>query len=265
MTDTSTEIQLFDSHCHLDMEPSRQAVEQALERAHHAGVTRILAVGITVASSHQATVLAAHSPGVVAAVGLHPHEAGTYGNNDLHAMEQLVQKEHGRIAAYGEIGLDYAKMYAPAKAQQQLFIDQLRLAKRLQLPVIIHSRDADADMLALLTANAPYPHGGILHCFTGGLPFARKLVELGFFLSLSGIVTFPNAKQLHETARWIPDDRLLLETDAPFLAPHAKRGKKNEPAFLRDTAEHVAALRGVSLASLAAQTTANACRLLGCP
>lgn len=265
MTDTSTRIQLFDSHCHLDMEPSPQAVEQTLERARHAEVTRILAVGITAASSHQATALAAQYPEVVAAVGLHPHEAGTYGNNDLRGLEQLVKKNRGQIAAYGEIGLDYAKMYAPAKAQQHLFIDQLRLAKRLNLPVIIHSRDADADMSAILIANAPYPHGGILHCFTGGIPFARKIVDLGFFLSLSGIVTFPNAQQLHETACWIPDDRLLLETDAPFLAPHCKRGQKNEPAFLRDTAKHVAALRGVSLATLAAQTTANACRLLGCP
>jgi TatD DNase family protein len=254
---------LIDTHCHLDMEPYAGDQEAVVRSAAAAGVTGIVTVGIDPASSRQAVALARRFPRVWATVGIHPHHAGEAGAPDYQGLANLAANRANKVVGYGEIGLDYAKTYAPIPAQQRVFRDQLGLARELGLPLIIHDRDAHADTLRLLRAEGPYPAGGVMHCFSGDIDFAREVLELGFHISIPGIVTFAKSAMLQEVARQIPLERMLLETDGPFLAPVPFRGRNNYPEYLLYTARKVAELRNISLDEVARQTSRNAARLFG--
>lgn len=254
-------MELIDSHCHLDMEPYKRDLDQVLARARAEGVSRVVTIGIDRSSSQAALELADRYPSVHATVGIHPHDAESASEQELRAVAELASRP-GTVA-WGEIGLDYAKKYSPAESQRQVFARQLELARDLDLPVIIHDRDAHRDTLEILKRHEPYPAGGVMHCFSGDTALAREIMELGFFLSIPGIVTFKNARQLQQVAADIPLESMLLETDGPFLAPVPHRGKRNEPAFLIHTARKVAELRGISVEEVARATTANTRRLFG--
>jgi TatD DNase family protein len=197
-------------------------------------------------------------PDLRVAVGVHPHHAHQFAGNALGAAaavrDQIARTPYAR--AIGEIGLDYHYDYSPRPAQQAVFRAQMRLAKELQLPVVIHTREAEADTLEVLEGAAGQVRG-VLHCFTGTAELAAAALDLGFYISLAGIVTFPNASELRQIARQIPMDRLLVETDSPFLAPAPHRGQRNEPARVRYTAEAIAALKGIPVAELGQATVAN--------
>lgn len=262
---------LVDSHCHLDAEPfGGEGAAPVLARARAAGVERCVSIGTNLASSRAAVALAtAHGP-VFATVGVDPGEAAGYDAAARAALARLA--EHPKVLAIGEIGLDYHWMVSPPERQQAVFLDQLDLAAALELPVVIHCRDAHADTERLLTAwaaarrQAGWPVErpvGIMHCYSGDLAEAERLHAAGFLISIAGPVTYKNAEKTREVAAGLPLSALLLETDAPYLAPVPERGQRNEPAFLAHTARAVAALRGLDPAALAEATTANAARLFG--
>ncbi|OQX09907.1 MAG: hydrolase TatD [Desulfobulbaceae bacterium A2] len=255
---------LIDTHCHLDMEDYAPDLPAVLARAAAAGVCRIVTIGIDLASSRRAVELAAALPQLCATIGIHPHHVAEADDGVYDALTRLAADAAALVVGYGEIGLDYAKPYAPPELQRRHFSRQLRLARDLALPVVIHDREAHEDCLTLLHEVA-LPAGGVMHCFSGDIDFARRVLDLGLFISIPGIITFINAVQLHEVARSIPLDRMLLETDGPFLAPVPRRGKRNEPALLPHIARTVAQLRGESPEEIARCTTANARRLFRLP
>jgi len=256
---------LIDSHCHLDMDDYADDLELILERARQNHIRMIISIGIDEKSSRQAIALAGKYPMIKATVGIHPHDVTSIQPDSLDILAGLVETNRDKIVGYGEIGLDYVKNYAPPDLQRHCFRAQLILAKKLGLPVIIHDREAHADTLNILREEAPFKHGGVMHCFSGDLAFARQVLELGFHLSIPGVVTFKNAADLQETARFAPLTSLLLETDGPFLSPVPRRGKRNEPAFLLYTAQMIAELRGISINEVARQTSANAINLFRLP
>ncbi len=256
-------LKLVDTHCHLDMESFTEDIDQVIENGLQAGVKTIITIGIDLNSSKKAVQLAGRYPSVFATVGVHPHDADKVTDKDLAIIGELAG--HEKVIGYGEIGLDYAKMYAPKEKQKEIFTRQLIMAKDLNLPLIIHDRDAHADTIQALDNFAPFPAGGVMHCFSGNLDFARQVIELGFFISIPGIVTFKNAHSLHEVARKVPANILLLETDAPFLTPAPYRGKRNEPARIIHTAAKVAELRDISIERLAEITSRNAEKLFSIP
>lgn len=249
---------LIDTHCHLDMAAFADDLDQVLDRAKMAGVGRIVTIGIDLASSAQAIALAAKYRQVSATIGVHPHDVGDLQDHDYATLEKLYL-DHGRhIVGYGEIGLDYFKNYAEPDEQKRHFTRQLELAHDLRLPVIIHNRQADEDILKLLNEAKPLEHGGIMHCFSGDLDFARRIIDLGLLISIPGVVTFKNSQTLQEVARAIPLTAMVIETDGPFLAPHPYRGKRNEPSYVFYTAEKIAELRETDFPVIAEHTTANA-------
>ncbi|OGQ98328.1 MAG: hydrolase TatD [Deltaproteobacteria bacterium RIFOXYD12_FULL_55_16] len=252
---------LIDTHCHLDMSAYEADFEAVLERALAAGVTRIISVGIDLASSRRAIALAEKYEGVYATVGVHPHNVAKLSAADYAELQALCRQ--AKVVAYGEIGLDYVKNYAPVALQKEHFSRQVNLAKELQLPLVVHDREAHAEIMEILEAAAPFPAGGVMHCFSGDAAFARRVLALGFHISIPGVVTFARAEMLQEAVREIPLTSLVLETDGPFLAPVPKRGKRNEPSLLVHTARKVAELKGISFAEVARQTTMNAVRLFG--
>lgn len=252
---------LVDTHCHLDMKAYEPDLQRILEEAFSHGVKAIITIGIDPASSRNAIRLAAENSMVKATVGIHPHDVGNIGSEDLDDLEKLIDSHREEIVGYGEIGLDYVKRYCEPALQRQYFQDQLLIARNHNLPVIIHDREAHQDILTILQKNGPYDNGGVMHCFSGDYDFAAKVLDLGFSISIPGIVTFKNAVSLQETARLIPPESLLLETDGPFLAPDPFRGKRNEPLYLLYTADKIADLREMTIEEVAAATTANACRL----
>jgi TatD DNase family protein len=200
---------------------------------------------------------------VWACVGIHPHDAGAADAAALAEIERLAAAP--RVVAIGEIGLDYFRNLSPREEQQRVFRALLDLARRVGRPVVIHCRDAHEDVLGILGEARAGDVGGIMHCFSGDVAIARRCLDLGLLISLAGPVTYPNARALPEVARFVPDDRLVIETDCPFLPPQGHRGTRNEPAYLRLTAARVAELRGESIEATAARLTANACALLGIP
>jgi TatD DNase family protein len=249
---------LIDTHCHLDMDAYADDLEGVIRSASTCGVKGIITVGIDLESSKQAAAIARRFSGVRATVGIHPHHAAAAGTEPYAELANLAADKANKVVAYGEIGLDYARNYAPAEVQQQAFGAQLELAKKLGLPVIIHDRDAHDDILRLLHENGPYPAGGVMHCFSGDSIFARQVLALGFFISIPGIVTFAKSDMLQQVARDIPLTRMLLETDGPFLAPAPFRGRTNRPEYLLYTAQKIAELRSIPLAEVARQTSRNA-------
>lgn len=255
-------LSLVDSHCHLDMDAYAADLIEVLDRAKLNGIDHILTIGIDIASSRRAIALAADHACISAAVGVHPHDVTSITDATYVELREMITANRQHIIAYGEIGLDYVKNYAEPALQRKHFRNQLALATELDLPVIIHDREAHDDVLAILkTALIGHHRGGVMHCFSGDCQLAQAVIDLGFYVSIPGIVTFKNAKQLQEVARMIPDDRLLLETDGPFLAPQPFRGKRNEPAYIRHIAKFVADLRGCTINQIATQTTENAQRL----
>jgi TatD DNase family protein len=257
---------LIDSHCHLDNEqfdPDREAV---IERALEAGVTRMVVIGtgdgppdleagIRLADKHDA---------IHATVGIHPHDASKADADAYRRLAELLR--HPKVVALGEIGLDYHYDFSPRDVQKAVFIEQIGIARNAGKPIVIHTREAWEDTLALLREHwAPAGLPGIMHCFSGSPAEAAPCLAMGFYLSFGGIVTFPKATDVQEAARVVPLERMLVETDAPYLAPVPKRGKRNEPAYVVETAKKVAELRGVSFESIAVATSANFQRILSPP
>jgi len=252
---------LVDSHCHLDMSAYADDCAEVIARAKQAGVAKVMTIGIDLPSSQAAVALAESYPNIFAGVGVHPHHAAETTDADYDRIYALAA--HPKVKAYGEIGLDYVKNYAPEAVQKEHFIRQVELAKELSLPLIIHDREAHDDTMAILRAHAPFAAGGVMHCFSGDISLAKAVIDLGFFLSIPGVVTFNKADTMQQVAREIPLKHLLVETDGPFLSPDPWRGKRNEPAYTLYTAARIAALKGVELAEVAAATTANAETLFG--
>jgi TatD DNase family protein len=247
---------LVDSHCHLEYKGLVEDQANVLERARAAGVGAFLNISTRQSEWDQVVGTAAREPDVFASVGIHPHEADAH--QDLGRAVLLEATQHPRVIAIGETGLDYYYDKSDRVAQKALFRMHMDVARETQLPLIIHTRDAEDDTFAILaeeTGKGAFP--ALIHCFTASADFAHKVLDLGLTISLSGIVTFKNAKDLQEVAKIIPDDRLLVETDSPFLAPVPHRGRVCEPAYVADTAAFVAELRGTNVETLAAQTTAN--------
>lgn len=235
---------------------------EVLRRAAEAGVSWLIDVGADMASSRQAVALSEREPMVWAAVGVHPHDAATLTAAALAELRALAAG--ARVVAIGETGLDYYRNLAPHSEQRRAFEAQLGLALELGLPVIVHSREAREDTLSILRAARRGGRlRGVLHCFSGDVEFAQEAVGLGLYIGIDGPVTYPRATMLAEVVRQVPLERLLLETDSPYLAPQARRGRRNEPAFLPLVAERVAELRGLSAAEVGRVTSANACALFG--
>ena len=262
-SEPQSEMDLIDSHCHLDMEAFENDLDDIIAEAGRAGVNTIITIGIDRTSSERAVQLAGQFPSVYASVGVHPHDAAAVNDTDLEIIAGLCS--HEKVIGYGEIGLDYARMYSPEKIQQQVFSRQLAMAKELGLPVIIHDRDAHEDTLRILKEHAPFPDGGVMHCFSGDLELAGQVIDLGFYVSIPGIVTFKNASGLQQVAGTLPLEVLLIETDAPFLAPVPFRGKRNTPGLLLHTAQKIADLRNIPLAEVAEKTSANTRTLFNLP
>jgi len=247
---------LVDSHCHLEYKGLVDDQADVLARAREAGVGAFLNISTRQSEWAQVVGTATREPDVFASVGIHPHEADAH--QDLGRAALLEATRHPRVIAIGETGLDYYYDHSDRGAQQKLFRMHIDVARETQLPLIIHTRDAEEDTYAILAeemGKGSYP--ALIHCFTASAGFAAKVLELGLTISLSGIVTFKKAKHLQEVAKTIPEDRLLVETDSPFLAPVPHRGRVCEPAYVADTAAFVAELRGTNVEHLTAATTAN--------
>ncbi len=256
-------LDLFDTHAHLHFPDFAEDLPQVLERARASGVRRVLTIGTDVESSRAAVALAAREPDVWASVGIHPHDAAGASTEALDEIARLARAP--RVVAVGEIGLDWFRDLSPRETQEVAFRRQLELARDAARPVLVHCREAHDEVLQILGETWAPDRGGIMHCFSGDIAIARRCLDLGFLVSLAGPVTYRNARALPEVARWMPGDRLVIETDCPYLPPQAHRGRRNEPAYLALTAAHVADLRGEPLPTLAARLTGNARALLGVP
>ena len=254
---------LIDSHCHLDMETSQDTLDDIIHSAKQCHVHTIITIGIDLASSQRAVELAHTYPGVYASVGIHPHSAEEGNDAVYQQLRELAAS--AKVVAYGEIGLDYAKQYAPVERQRLECTRQLKIAKELELPIIIHDREAHEDTVQIIREQGPFPAGGVMHCFSGDTAFARQALDLGLHISIPGIVTFKNALDLQKVAKEIPLNRMLLETDGPFLTPIPFRGKRNRPEYLLYTAAMVAELRGISIDEVARQTSQNTRQLFSLP
>jgi TatD DNase family protein len=253
-------VRLIDSHCHLNYEGLVERQDEVLENARKRGVTGFLNISTRQSEWSDIIAVAERNGDVWATVGVHPHEADSH--PDLGAAALIEGANHPRVIAIGECGLDYYYDNSDRRSQRERFQAHIEAARQSALPLVVHTRDAEEDTAEILT-DAVREGGitGVLHCFTGSAELARQALDLGFFISLSGIVTFKNAQDLQHTARTLPIDSLLVETDSPFLAPVPHRGKKCEPAFVADTASFVAELRGEDPEELADATTENFFRL----
>ncbi len=249
---------LFDSHTHLDDGRFQSDREFVIQRARAAGVRFILNPGADLASSTEAVRLAEENEDYYAAVGVHPHEAKSVDDQVLALIKHLARSE--KVVAIGEIGLDYHYDHSERSVQREVFRRQIQLAMDLHLPIIIHDREAHADVLEILKEEEAFSNGVLLHCYSGSAEMARQYVELGAMISLAGPVTFKNAKKPAEVAQEVPLDHLLIETDAPYLTPTPHRGKRNEPAHVKWVCERIAELRGLTPEEVAEATTANALR-----
>lgn len=250
---------LFDTHAHLDQEEFDADRAAVIERAHAAGIETILAIGVAAESSAAVLRLAGEYPRVYAAVGIHPNYCAEAAAGDWDRVVQLASRP--RVVALGETGLDQYREHAPLELQKDYFDRHIRLSQQHDLPFIVHTRESQAEVLAMLEeAQRRGPIRGVMHSFTGDAAMAARCIELGMYISFAGMVTFKKSDDLRAVAATIPADRILVETDSPYLSPHPLRGKRNEPANVRLTAECLAAVRGVSLDNFAMQTTANARR-----
>ena len=251
---------LVDSHCHLDFPDFADDLDGVVSRAGQAGVGLLLTIGTHITRHAQVVRVAERFANVYCSVGIHPHEAGTEPSATVEHLLELAS--HPKVVAFGETGLDYFYDKSPRDRQRASFRIQIEAARRAGLPVIVHTRDADDDTIAILEDEmAKGAFTGLIHCFTGTQKLADAALALGLCISVSGIATFKNSQPLRDVIKSVPLDRLLVETDAPYLAPMPLRGKTNEPSFVVHTAKMLAALKGVSDSELAAATTANFLRL----
>lgn len=253
---------MFDTHCHLSYAPLYDQIDAVLQRAADAGVTRMLTVGTRLTEAKTSLELARRYPHIHCAVGVHPHYAAEATADEL--AEVCGMFADPLVLAVGEMGLDFHYEFSPRDAQQRVFESQLEAAARVGKPLVLHCREAIDPSLAILRNIPTLP--GVFHCFTGTMDEAKRVLDAGYYIGITGVVTFKNADVLRDIARMIPADRLLLETDAPYLAPEpVRRQKNNEPALIAHVFRCVALLRGVSVDQLAAETTANAHKLFAIP
>lgn len=251
---------LVDSHCHIDMPDFDSDRDAVVARAREAGIAEMLIVGgVDDKGGLDRALEVAEALGMPATAGVHPHQAWLARESTYDTLRALARE--GRIVAIGEIGLDFHYDYSPRETQREVFRRQIGLAREVGLPVVVHTRDADDESAALLESEGAAETGGVIHCFTGGHELARRALALGFYISFSGIATFPRSETIQEVAREVPEDRLLVETDSPFLAPPPHRGKRNEPAFVVEVARKLAALRGVPLEALGTAALRNYAKL----
>lgn len=253
--DFQPDLRLIDTHAHLHIDQFDADRAAVLERAAQAGVQRIVEIGYDLASSHAAIALAEEHAQIFAVVGVQPNHAADLPADWLKQIQQLAQ--HAKVVAIGEIGLDYHWERAPHYLQEQVFRQQLELARTCKLPVVIHSREAQHDTIRILS-DAARGQPGIMHSFSGNWDYAQACLDMGFMLSFSGPVSFPKAIELHEVARKAPIDMLLTETDSPYLAPHPLRGRRNEPAYVRFVTARLAELRNMTLEAFSEQIWHNA-------
>jgi TatD DNase family protein len=251
---------LVDSHCHLDFPDFAAELDAVVERARAAGIGRMVTISTRVKKHAQVLAIAEKYPDIFCSVGTHPHNAHEEPEVDTKMLVGLAK--HPKIVAIGEAGLDYHYDNSPREAQAASFRQHIAAARKTGLPLVIHSRDCDADMAAILTeemGQGTFP--AVLHCFTGGRDLALRAIDLGLYVSFTGILTFKNSQSLRDIARELPAERILVETDAPYLAPLPLRGKRNEPSYVVETAKVLASARGVSFDDIARQTTENFFRL----
>lgn len=254
-------IPFIDTHAHIDMEQFDIDRDEVIERATDSGITAIINVGTDIEGSMRSVVLAESYPQIYATVGAHPHNAEGLSESDYVTLRELLGRD--RVIAVGETGLDYFKNYSPVDVQQEAFRQQIRLAIELNKPLIVHSRDAKEDTLKILEEEGAERVRGVLHCFSADLDMAKRCLEMGFYISFTGVITYPKAKEMREIVKEIPLDRLLIETDCPYLAPQQFRGERNEPAYVRFVAEKMAEIKGVSEEGLSRQLFANMSKLFG--
>jgi len=256
---------LVDTHAHLDAGEFGADLEEVITRARNVGVNTIVTVGTGVKSGQHSIELAERYQDILVAVGIHPHAASATTEADITAIARLAK--HPKVVAIGEIGLDFYRNYSPRDSQFRTLKWQLELAARLDLPVVIHCRQAHEEMLNVLrdwaAQHAERQTPGVIHCFMGDIETTRQYLEIGFYLSLGGYITYPANRNAHDVIRSIPADRLMVETDCPYLSPQQYRGRRNEPAYVRYTAEELARIRGVPFETLALETTENARRFFG--
>ena len=254
------QLSIIDSHAHLDYPQLAEDLPAVLERANQAGVSQVISIGVKLSTADSPRKIAEAHDNVWFSVGVHPHEAG----NDPLACDAgafIAAADHPKCVAIGEAGLDYFYDYAPRERQAASFRVQIGVARQLGLPIIVHARDADDDIAAIIEDEmAKGAFTGVLHCFSSGAELARRAINVGFYVSFSGILTFKKAEEIREVAAFAPEDRILVETDAPFLAPVPYRGKTNEPAFTAHTLNRLAEVRGIPVDRMAAVTTDNTLR-----
>ncbi|MFA9559774.1 TatD family hydrolase [Evansella sp. AB-rgal1] len=252
---------LFDTHVHLNADQYEEDIEEVIERAREAGVTKMVVVGFDEKTIPKAMNLVEKYDFLYAAVGWHPVDAIDMEDRHIEWLRELAS--HPKVVAIGETGLDYHWDKSPKDVQKKVFRRQIQLAKEVKLPIIIHDRDAHQDIVDILKEENASEVGGIMHCFGGSIEIAQQCLNMNFYISFGGPVTFKNAKKPKEVAKEIPLERLLIETDAPFLAPHPYRGKRNEPAYVKLVAEKLAEIKEISYEELAHYTTRNAFKLFG--
>ncbi len=254
-------FKLIDSHTHLDMPHFRKDVEKVIERARQSGLVAMITIGISLESSRAALEIASKHTDVFSTVGVHPHGAHQLSEEEMLSLKEIASNP--KVVAWGEIGLDYYRDRAPREWQRLCFRQQITLAREVRLPVVIHDRNAHEDTLKLLEEESARDVGGVFHCFSGDWSFARRCLDLGFYISIPGTVTYNNAGKQREVVRKCPLDRLMVETDAPFLTPVPYRGKRNEPAYVVLTARKLAELKNMSLEKLSEHLTENTVELFG--
>ncbi|MBN8204111.1 MULTISPECIES: TatD family hydrolase [Bacillaceae] len=251
----------FDTHAHLNAEQYNEDLQEVIDRALDEGISNIVVVGFDRPTIEKAMELTEKYDFIYASVGWHPVDAIDMTEDDLQWIEEL--SSHPKVVALGEMGLDYYWDKSPKDIQQEVFRKQIRLAKKVKLPIVIHNRDATADIVEILKEEGAGEVGGIMHCFSGSPEIAKECVDMNFFISLGGPVTFKNAKKPKEVADVIPLEKLLIETDCPYLTPHPFRGKRNEPSYVKLVAEQIAEIKGLSVEEVAQATTENAKKLFG--
>ncbi|MBS3678633.1 TatD family hydrolase [Ornithinibacillus massiliensis] len=250
---------LFDTHVHLNARQFLEDRDEVIKRAFDTGVTYMVVVGFDRETIPLAIEIAEQYDTIYAAVGWHPVDAIDMTDEDLTWIEELSQ--HPKVVAIGEMGLDYHWDKSPKDVQKEVFRKQIQLAKKVKMPIIIHNREATEDIITILQEENAKEIGGIMHCYNDSAEYVQTCLDMNFYISLGGPVTFKNAPMPKEVAAMVPIDRLLIETDAPFLAPHPNRGKRNEPAYVKLVAEKIAEIRQISLEELSEKTTENACSI----
>jgi TatD DNase family protein len=252
---------LFDTHAHYDDESYNEDREEVLRKSYESGVSYILNASCDIVTTIQSIELSKKFEFVYASVGFHPHSVSKASEKDLETLMKLGKKD--KVVAVGEIGLDYYYEFSPRELQKKWFRLQIDIAKNLNLPIIVHNREAHADSLNIVKEENAKEVGGVFHCYSGSKEMARELLNNNFYISIAGPVTFKNASKVVEVAKYIPDDRLLIETDCPYLTPEPYRGKRNQSTYVRFVAEKIAEIRGTSFEYIAETTKENGKRLFG--